>query len=64
MAKHALAFLDRLGTTSCDVLGFSLGGLVAQQIAVDRPSIMRTCRLRIAPADQRLPAVSFESCNA
>jgi pimeloyl-ACP methyl ester carboxylesterase len=41
MAKHALAFLDGLGLSSCDVLGFSLGGMVAQQIAQDRPSVFR-----------------------
>jgi pimeloyl-ACP methyl ester carboxylesterase len=41
MAKHALAFLDGLGIRSCDVLGFSLGGMVAQQMALDRPSIFR-----------------------
>ncbi len=38
MAAHALAFLDGLCLTSCDVLGFSLGGMVAQQMALDRPS--------------------------
>ena len=41
MAKHAFAFLDGLGLTSCDVLGFSLGGMVAQQMAQERPSIFR-----------------------
>ena len=41
MAKHALAFLDGLGLTSCDVLGFSLGGMVAQQMVQDRPSVFR-----------------------
>jgi pimeloyl-ACP methyl ester carboxylesterase len=41
MAKHALAFLDGLGITMCDVLGFSLGGMIAQQMAQDRPSILR-----------------------
>ena len=41
MAMHALAFLDGLGVTTCDVLGFSLGGMVAQQMAQDRPSILR-----------------------
>src|SRR5262245_29424623 len=41
MATHALAFLDGLSLTSCDVLGFSLGGMVAQQIAQYRPSIFR-----------------------
>src|SRR4029079_4018696 len=28
MAKHALAFLDGLGLKTCDVLGYSLGGMV------------------------------------
>jgi pimeloyl-ACP methyl ester carboxylesterase len=41
MAKHALAFLDGLGLKTCDVLGYSLGGMVAQQMAQDRPSIFR-----------------------
>ncbi len=41
MAKHAFAFLEGLGIKSCDVLGFSLGGMVAQQMAQDRPSIFR-----------------------
>ena len=40
MTKHALAFLDGLGLTKCDVLGFSLGGMIAQQAAQDRPSIV------------------------
>src|SRR6516162_8947752 len=30
MAAHARAFLDGLGLKICDVLGFSLGGMVAQ----------------------------------
>ncbi len=41
MAMHAVAFLDGLGLTNCDVLGFSLGGMVAQQMAQERPSIFR-----------------------
>src|SRR5262245_55700044 len=41
MSGHALAFLDGLGPTSCDVLGYSLGGMIAQQMALDRPSIVR-----------------------
>lgn len=41
MTQHALAFLDGLGVTRCDVLGFSLGGMIAQQMAQDRPSIIR-----------------------
>jgi pimeloyl-ACP methyl ester carboxylesterase len=41
MAAHALAFLDSLGLKTCDVLGFSLGGMVAQQMVLERPSILR-----------------------
>jgi pimeloyl-ACP methyl ester carboxylesterase len=41
MAAHALAFLDSLGLKGCDVLGYSLGGMVAQQMVLDRPSIFR-----------------------
>jgi pimeloyl-ACP methyl ester carboxylesterase len=37
MAAHALALLDGLGIKMCDVLGFSLGGVVAQQMALERP---------------------------
>src|SRR5262249_46724833 len=41
MAAHAFAFLDGLGIGVCDVLGYSLGGMIAQQMALDRPSIFR-----------------------
>jgi pimeloyl-ACP methyl ester carboxylesterase len=41
MTTHALAFLDGLGLKICDVLGFSLGGMVAQQMALDRPASLR-----------------------
>jgi pimeloyl-ACP methyl ester carboxylesterase len=41
MATHALAFMDGLGLKTCDVLGYSLGGMVAQEMALKRPSILR-----------------------
>ncbi len=41
MAEHLLAFADALGLTQIDLLGFSLGGMVAQQAALDRPSLVR-----------------------
>ncbi|HEY8164438.1 MAG TPA: alpha/beta hydrolase [Gemmatimonadaceae bacterium] len=41
MASHVMAFLDGLRLATCDVLGFSLGGVIAQQMAQDRPSIIR-----------------------
>jgi pimeloyl-ACP methyl ester carboxylesterase len=41
MANHVFTFLDALGIGNCDVLGFSLGGMVAQQMVLDRPSVFR-----------------------
>jgi pimeloyl-ACP methyl ester carboxylesterase len=41
MARHALAFLDGLGLETCDIVGYSLGGMVALQMVQDRPSIVR-----------------------
>jgi pimeloyl-ACP methyl ester carboxylesterase len=41
MAAHALAFLDTLGLERVDLLGCSLGGMVAQEIALARPSLVR-----------------------
>ena len=45
MTGHAMAFLDGLGIKSCDVLGYSLGGMVALQMVQDRPSIFRRMML-------------------
>jgi pimeloyl-ACP methyl ester carboxylesterase len=41
MAQHALAFLDALRLSRCDVLGYSLGGMIAQQMAHDRSTLLR-----------------------
>src|SRR5258708_215041 len=41
MAQHALAFIDALGVTKLDALGFSIGGLIAQQFSIDRPDLVR-----------------------
>ena len=41
MAKNAEAFIDVLGLKQIDLLGFSIGGMVAQQIVVDRPELVR-----------------------
>lgn len=41
MADHAMAFLDALSLTQVDVLGFSLGGMVAQVMALKRPALLR-----------------------
>jgi len=41
MAAHFLAFADALALKQVDVLGFSLGGMVAQVAALERPSLFR-----------------------
>jgi len=41
MARDALAFLAAMGFGAVDLLGFSIGSFVAQQIALTRPGIVR-----------------------
>ncbi|MEU4674610.1 alpha/beta hydrolase [Amycolatopsis sp. NPDC023774] len=41
MAEHVLAFIDALGLDVVDLLGFSLGGYVAQELALARPVLVR-----------------------
>ncbi|MFF7474095.1 alpha/beta fold hydrolase [Streptomyces sp. NPDC008092] len=42
MARDALAFLDALDLGRADLLGFSIGSFVAQQIALTRPDAIRS----------------------
>src|SRR5690348_3287542 len=41
MARDAVAFINLLGLTEVDLLGFSLGGCVAQQIAAEHERLVR-----------------------
>lgn len=41
MAANAAAFIDALDLKQVDVLGFSMGGLIAQQLAITRPQLVR-----------------------
>src|SRR5262252_3812717 len=41
MAKHVTKFLNALGPNQVDLLGFSLGGFVAQQVAIESPNLIR-----------------------
>ena len=41
MARDALAFIDALGLEQIDLLGFSLGGYVAQELVLLRPPLVR-----------------------
>lgn len=40
-AKGAIEFIDALGIAQADLLGWSLGGIVAQRVAVRRPELVR-----------------------
>ena len=41
MAANAIAFIKALGLTKADVLGFSIGGMVAQEMAAQGPNLVR-----------------------
>jgi pimeloyl-ACP methyl ester carboxylesterase len=57
MAGDAIAFLGALGLTTVDLLGFSLGGMVAQVIVQQRPDLVRRVILAgTAPAGDPGPA--------
>ena len=45
LAADALALLDALGWESAHVLGLSFGGMVAQEVAISRPSAIQTLTL-------------------
>ncbi len=51
MAHDAIAFLEALELGAVDVLGFSIGSFVAQEIALTRPAVVR--RLVLASAAPR-----------
>src|SRR2546426_5082031 len=41
MGANAVAFIRALGLTKVDVLGFSIGGMVAQEITLQAPDLVR-----------------------
>jgi pimeloyl-ACP methyl ester carboxylesterase len=59
MARDVIAFIDALNVTQIDLLGFSLGGFVTQEVALMRPRLEAgSCRNRTAgrSTDARLAA--------
>ena len=40
-ARQMIAFADALGLDEIDLLGFSIGGFIAQEIALVRPALVR-----------------------
>src|SRR5271170_4100412 len=41
MAKSAGVFVDALGLSKIDLLGFSIGSMIAQNVAMQRPDLVR-----------------------
>jgi len=59
MADDAIALLQALGLSTVDLLGFSLGGMVAQVIVERRPDLVRRVILAgTAPAGDQGPAAT------
>jgi pimeloyl-ACP methyl ester carboxylesterase len=41
LTQHCVAFCRAIGLTRFDVIGFSLGGMIAQQLAAEHPHLLR-----------------------
>src|SRR5438309_9200514 len=54
MAHDAVAFLEAMELQRVDLLGFSIGSFVAQEIALIRPDLLR--RIVLHPPPRRVPA--------
>jgi pimeloyl-ACP methyl ester carboxylesterase len=61
MTHHCRAFCRALGLRAVHVVGFSLGGMIAQQLALDHPCLVQ--RLILRKEDRDLP-VSRDSAVA
>jgi len=63
MAKDAIAFIETLGLQQVDLFGFSMGGGVAQEVAIQKPGLVRRIILSgIAPRNgERMQQMSPEA---
>jgi pimeloyl-ACP methyl ester carboxylesterase len=60
MAADAVAFVEALGLATVDLLGYSLGGMVAQEVVQRRPDLVRRIVLAgTSPAGDAGPADTF-----
>lgn len=65
MADDTLAVLDSVGVDTAVVLGLSLGGMVAQQLAVDHPERVRALvSLASTPGEEGLPSATPDVIEA
>ena len=53
MARDAIAFMTALEVSEADLLGFSIGSFVAQQVALSRPALVRLACPRVLGATGR-----------
>ena len=56
MARGALTFIDELGLDNVDLLGFSIGSFVAQEILLTRPDLVH-CAVLASAAPQGAPDI-------
>src|SRR6202171_4377723 len=59
MADHAADFIGALGLAQVDLLGFSIGGYIAQTLALRRPEMIR--RLILAGTGEYAPLTDSET---
>ena len=64
MSSHALDFLDAFGTDRCDVIGFSLGGMVASLITFPDYGMVVAVTSNISYADTFSIAVKVAEAYA
>lgn len=71
MADHVAAFARARGLTQVDVLGFSIGGMVAQEVALRHPQLVRRLILAgtsprggVSGHDPRVPGIALRESIA
>ena len=62
MAADTAALIEHLGLGPCDVIGYSLGGYIAQELAVTRPGLVR--RLVLLAGAGSAPAYAVARARA
>ncbi len=55
MAEGAVEFIESIGLTQVDLLGWSLGGMVAQHVALQRPDLVRKLVVAGSTAGGQVP---------